>query len=201
MMRLFQVVGMVVGLAGTAFAQSVETVAVEQPDAGAAAKTRSRAALHEACQADADRLCTEPVDASGDKQVVRCLVQNKTQLEPVCVDALKRARRVQAFRRHCRSEVKKLCPGVEPGEGRIVACLKENAAQVSKRCKDRWARREAKKGPGDVASVADEAITEEQAGTPPIEAELEPLPEETPVPPPGGDDADQPVGEGLAQGS
>jgi len=42
----------------------------------------------------------------------------------------------------CKADAEKLCAGIEPGEGRIVKCLKEHEAQVSPACKAKW---EAKK--------------------------------------------------------
>lgn len=35
----------------------------------------------------------------------------------------------------CKADVDKLCNGVQPGEGRIGACLKEHKKEVSKGCK------------------------------------------------------------------
>jgi hypothetical protein len=35
----------------------------------------------------------------------------------------------------CKADVEKLCPGIQPGEGRVVACLKEHKKDVSKGCK------------------------------------------------------------------
>jgi hypothetical protein len=35
----------------------------------------------------------------------------------------------------CRQDVQTLCPGIEPGGGRIMACLKKNQAKVSEGCK------------------------------------------------------------------
>jgi hypothetical protein len=35
---------------------------------------------------------------------------------------------------YCRSDVARLCPGVEPGGGRIVGCLKEHKMEVSVGC-------------------------------------------------------------------
>ena len=35
----------------------------------------------------------------------------------------------------CRQDIKTLCEGVKPGEGRIAACLKDKADQVSDGCK------------------------------------------------------------------
>jgi hypothetical protein len=35
----------------------------------------------------------------------------------------------------CKGDVARLCPGVQPGGGKIVECLKANRAQVSFGCK------------------------------------------------------------------
>jgi len=35
----------------------------------------------------------------------------------------------------CKADVEKLCPGVQPGEGKILSCLKEHKAEVSPQCK------------------------------------------------------------------
>ena len=34
----------------------------------------------------------------------------------------------------CKEDVQKLCKDVQPGEGRIMACLKEHEAEVSPKC-------------------------------------------------------------------
>ena len=38
-------------------------------------------------------------------------------------------------REACKADVATLCPGVQSGEGRIAACMKEHAAQLSSGCK------------------------------------------------------------------
>ncbi|HXA35765.1 MAG TPA: cysteine rich repeat-containing protein [Steroidobacteraceae bacterium] len=35
----------------------------------------------------------------------------------------------------CEADAQKLCPGVEPGGGRILACLKQHRGEVSDGCK------------------------------------------------------------------
>jgi len=54
----------------------------------------------------------------------------------------------QSPRAACKSDVDKLCPGIQPGGGRIIACLKQNEAQVSAACKDALAKAREKKAPG-----------------------------------------------------
>lgn len=49
----------------------------------------------------------------------------------------------------CRPDVEKLCPGVQPGGGRIIGCLKQNQAQLSDACKAALAKRaQARGAPG-----------------------------------------------------
>jgi len=39
------------------------------------------------------------------------------------------------LRAACGSDIQTLCPGVQPGGGRLKACLKQNSAKVSLGCK------------------------------------------------------------------
>lgn len=141
----------------------------------ATAGEEPRKQLRRACQADAERLCAAA--GSGDRGLVRCLVKNRTQLDPSCHVALRHARRVQAFRRACGADVRLACGGVEPGEGRILGCLKQHEADVSPQCQERIAAH----GPRDqepLAGVADEAIAEQQANVEPLEEELSAIADE-----------------------
>jgi hypothetical protein len=36
----------------------------------------------------------------------------------------------------CKADLEKLCPGVEPGHGRILACIEGKTDQLSQACKD-----------------------------------------------------------------
>lgn len=40
-----------------------------------------------------------------------------------------------AMRQACGQDVARLCPGVKPGGGRIIACFKEKAAELSPGCR------------------------------------------------------------------
>jgi cysteine rich repeat protein len=42
----------------------------------------------------------------------------------------------QAFAKACAGDIKRLCPGVPPGEGRIKACMKAHADKLSRPCFD-----------------------------------------------------------------
>ena len=58
---------------------------------------------------------------------------NSTSLAPVAM-AQQRSAGV------CVADIKAKCAGVEPGEGRIIACVKTHAAEFSEPCKARLAR-------------------------------------------------------------
>lgn len=51
--------------------------------------------------------------------------------------ALAQARGEQeaALRQACAADVKTLCPGIQPGGGRLKQCLRENAAKLSPGCR------------------------------------------------------------------
>lgn len=40
----------------------------------------------------------------------------------------------------CRADVEKFCQGVQPGEGRIIACLKNNSSSLSSGCSEMLAK-------------------------------------------------------------
>ncbi|RAI04072.1 hypothetical protein DLJ53_06350 [Acuticoccus sediminis] len=40
----------------------------------------------------------------------------------------------------CKADVQRLCPNVQRGDGRIAACLRENAQSVSPDCRDTLAK-------------------------------------------------------------
>lgn len=53
----------------------------------------------------------------------------------------------------CRADFDKLCAGVRPGGGRIVACLESHAAELSAQCRDALPRAEALKAKAANAGV------------------------------------------------
>jgi hypothetical protein len=48
--------------------------------------------------------------------------------------------------RFCRADVARLCPGMRPGEGRIIGCLKEHKMEVSIGCAKELRAMKAKMG-------------------------------------------------------
>lgn len=43
---------------------------------------------------------------------------------------------MQAVRAACEADIRATCPGVQPGGGRILQCIKANPDKISKPCKD-----------------------------------------------------------------
>jgi hypothetical protein len=67
----------------------------------------------------------------------------------------------------CASDVQNLCSGVQPGGGRIIACLKQHQAQVSDRCKQAInnAMQQSRGGAGPAASPAPAPAEPANTGT------------------------------------
>jgi hypothetical protein len=61
---------------------------------------------------------------------IACVLGIATLLAAVTVQAEERERPGA-----CKSDVQKLCKGVQPGGGRIAACLKQHESEVSPECK------------------------------------------------------------------
>jgi Cysteine rich repeat len=66
--------------------------------------------------------------------------------EPPATQPMPSQKTMEALRAACETDVQKLCPGVQPGGGRILACLKEHKDQVSDGCKQAISK--AKQNPG-----------------------------------------------------
>jgi hypothetical protein len=86
------------------------------------------------CKPDIARLC--PGARPGGGQIAECLRANAAQLSPGCRARVGEMKEILAeVDAACEEDVHFLCAGVPKGGGRIVACLKQNLAEVSPRCK------------------------------------------------------------------
>ena len=100
------------------------------------------ARLEKSCAKDVKRYCTNVTPGEG--RMIYCMQAFEDKISPRCAfdlgeivldlqastDALKTA--VNA----CRVEIGGVCGKVQPGSGRIAACLVANKATVSKDCSD-----------------------------------------------------------------
>ncbi len=89
--------------------------------------------LDVSCANDVFRHC--PTVPRGKMRVVSCLGQHWNDLSSTCRDAVSRvAEKLQTFTDACSGDAARLCAGIEPGQGRIFACLKFQERAVSSRC-------------------------------------------------------------------
>ena len=50
------------------------------------------------------------------------------------------SKKLDAFYKACKADADKLCASVVRGEGRVMQCLKDNEASLSKSCKKVWGK-------------------------------------------------------------
>lgn len=95
----------------------------------------SMADHHGPCKKDMETFCKE---AKGDRaKVHQCMQEHEAQLSPEC-KAQKEKVKAEMAKVHeaCQADVEKFCSDVEPGEKRIMKCLKMNRKDVSDSCKE-----------------------------------------------------------------
>ena len=96
----------------------------------------------EGCRADLAKFC--PQAKAGDGQVAACLEAKKAQLSVPCKDHVaKMTELLKEVDKACEEDIHTQCPGVQPGGGRIVACLKQHVSSLSFRCKVKLAEAKA----------------------------------------------------------
>jgi hypothetical protein len=90
------------------------------------------ARAEDACTAEVNRVCPR---SRGDLQVLACLRTNEATIAVACKGdldlVLAKARQIGAA---CEGDVSKLCKDVQPGDGRVVTCLKDNESRLSTGC-------------------------------------------------------------------
>ncbi len=76
----------------------------------------------EACADDVASYCAGV--QTGEGRILRCLQQNRMTLTPGCQGVLQGAQEKAAeFKKACAKDARRLCKGIAPGEGRVLACL------------------------------------------------------------------------------
>ena len=95
------------------------------------------------CAEDIRQFC--PDVKPGSSRLVECLQKNKPRLSAACVARIDASRQkakalIEEFGRSCRRDVDQFCPGVDPGGGRVLGCLRQHQLDLSKPCQGEMTR-------------------------------------------------------------
>ncbi len=88
------------------------------------------------CAGDIWRFC--PSTPRGGLRILDCLRYHvgRRELSTTCEDAVLAAlERLQEYSDACTGDAARLCPGVQAGGGKVIACLRSQSAQLSSRCR------------------------------------------------------------------
>ena len=97
--------------------------------------------IEKACAKDVSSLCSSVTPGEG--RLLMCMLAHEDKVSDGCFDALfATAQQIElavsnVFRAAsvCGPEVEKLCTSTEPGEGRVVACVKKKKTELSSSCR------------------------------------------------------------------
>lgn len=97
--------------------------------------SRARQIAEVRCDAHVQEFC--PDSLAGDERR-RCMIQRMRQFDQSCQQIVRqrmiRWKIADGYRLACAADVKRRCLTVEPGEGRILACLQEHEQDLSEAC-------------------------------------------------------------------
>ena len=94
-----------------------------------------------ACEADLKQYCSQVTPGEG--RILHCVAAHEDKLSGQCEYALYEAATllqqlsaaIVYVAESCETEIETLCNDVKAGEGRILACLEENNAQIGETCR------------------------------------------------------------------
>jgi hypothetical protein len=116
--------------------KSIFTVLLAGLLTGLIATAALAAAAKDPCAKDVAALCNGVKPGEG--RILACLKEHEESVSGACKDHLMEIRdKVLDAQKACQGDVKQLCPGVKPGEGRIVNCLKQHRAELSRNCREK----------------------------------------------------------------
>lgn len=96
---------------------------------------RARQIAEVKCDAEVQQVCPDSLSAE-DRQ--RCVAQRAKQLPLPCQQIVRqrmvRWKEAEGYKAACAADVRRVCQGVEPGDGRILSCLQERAQDLSEGC-------------------------------------------------------------------
>ena len=86
------------------------------------------------CAEDVRRFCSDV--KPGSRRVAECLEANRSRLSATCGARLDAARQkakalIVEFGRSCAVDVDRYCPGIDPGGGRVIGCLRQHQLELT----------------------------------------------------------------------
>lgn len=110
------------------------TVAMLAAGLGSTAGIAHGQAGRDACGADVEKYCKDVAPGGGRRY--RCLKEHEKDLSEPCRKHIADFQgKVRGMHEACWDDVSRLCEGVRPGGGRILACLKEHEGELSEPCR------------------------------------------------------------------
>lgn len=96
---------------------------------------RARQIAEVKCDAEVQKFCPDSL-AGEDRR--RCVAQRMKRLPSPCQETMRqrmvRWKEAEGYKAACAEDLKRVCRGVEPGDGRILQCLQESAQDISEGC-------------------------------------------------------------------
>jgi gas vesicle protein len=86
------------------------------------------------CTSDVKEFCSDITPGKG--RVLFCLKSHDDKVSQTCKDQIHEIMKEwKEFHQACKMDIQNLCKTVQPGEGRIMACLKQHQTELSTECK------------------------------------------------------------------
>ena len=97
--------------------------------------SRARQIAEVKCEAEVQQYCPDSLMGEDRR---RCVTQRLKRLDASCQQIVQqrlvRWREVEGYKLVCVEDVKRVCPTVQPGDGRILQCLQEHEQDLSEGC-------------------------------------------------------------------
>jgi len=85
------------------------------------------------CASDVQKFCANVKQGGG--RIVECLKEHQTELSPACSAKMAEAKeKTHEKAQACKADAEKFCQGIQPGGGKIMACLRSHQAELSPGC-------------------------------------------------------------------
>jgi hypothetical protein len=90
-----------------------------------------------ACRQDRERLCPS---ARGGNEIFQCLKTHEADLSQGCRDQMKVRRqhfeaRLKSAQQACEGDIERHCAGVDPGDRRLLQCLRKHESELTNECR------------------------------------------------------------------